>query len=276
MDEKNLNWDDLKIFLAVARAGGLSAAIASTDKSAPTLSRRILALEHATGQELFERLPRGYALTADGKALLKEVEAIESQVARFDRSNAHDKKVLVKISAGNWMSAALMRHSQDLIKQNPNAQLRFIAADQVLDISHRETIIGLRNHRPEQLDLACRRTGNVAFAVYAKNQRVDRWARVIGQTPTAAWLSQHIDKDDSIEVSSSRNALDLAHAGVAKAVLPTFIGEREKGLKKVSTEIAELRHEQWLVTHQDERHRPEVRQCIDQIFEKCQMILAIE
>ena len=67
MDERSVNWEDLNLFLAVARAGGLSAAAAATGKSAPTLGRRMLALEAALGSDLFRRLPRGYELTEGGR-----------------------------------------------------------------------------------------------------------------------------------------------------------------------------------------------------------------
>ena len=273
MNEKNLNWEDLKLFLAVARTGGLSAAMTTTGKSAPTLSRRISALEQATGQELFERLPRGYLLTPEGETLLKQVQPIEAQIARFDQLGKVDKKVLVKISAGSWMTFSLMQHLEHLLQDNAHSQLRFIAAEQVLDISHRQTIIGLRNRRPEQLELACRRTGQVQFAVYARNKSVKRWARVLAKTPTAQWLENHTENEDAIEVSSPRNALDLAKLGLSKALLPTFVGDREASLQKIGATIPELSHEQWLVTHQDERYRPEVRLCIDRIFTACQLIL---
>lgn len=202
------------------------------------------------------------------------MQKVEAQIARFDRSETSDKKVLVKISAGSWMTLGLMQHLDQLLQDNPGSQLRFIAAEQVLDISHRETTIGLRNHRPEQLELACRRTGQVQFAVYARDKNIEQWARVLAQTPTAFWLAEHTKNAEAIEVSSPRNALDLARTGLTKALLPTFIGDSEPSLQKIGKVIPELSHEQWLVTHQDERYRPEVRLCIDRIFACCQKILS--
>ena len=70
----------------------------------------------------------------------------------------------------------------------------------------------------------------------------------------------------SIEVNHSRNALDLALAGVAKTVLPTFVGGKIKTLKQISPPIEELEHVQWLVSHHEDRHLPEVRQLIDRIY----------
>lgn len=68
-----------------------------------------------------------------------------------------------------------------------------------------------------------------------------------------------------IEVSNPRNALDLALAGSVKTILPTFIGDAANGLIKITQNIAELEHTQWLVTHQEDRHLPEVRQVIESI-----------
>jgi len=70
----------------------------------------------------------------------------------------------------------------------------------------------------------------------------------------------------AIEVTSPRNALDLAVAGTARIVLPTFIGSRFDGLKQVSPFIEELEHDQWLVTHHEDRFLPEVRKVIDRIY----------
>ena len=78
MNEKKMNWDDLKLFLAVARTGGLSAASHATGKSAPTLGRRMQALERATGEELFHRQARGYELTEQGNALLIKLTDLET------------------------------------------------------------------------------------------------------------------------------------------------------------------------------------------------------
>ncbi|MEM7441119.1 MAG: LysR family transcriptional regulator, partial [Pseudomonadota bacterium] len=70
----------------------------------------------------------------------------------------------------------------------------------------------------------------------------------------------------AIEVTNPRNALDLALAGTARVVLPTFIGSQFDTLKQVSPLIDDLEHEQWLVTHHEDRFVPEVRKVIDRIY----------
>ena len=61
-------------------------------------------------------------------------------------------------------------------------------------------------------------------------------------------------------------ALDLALAGTGRVVLPTFIGARFDSLQQVTGPIKELAHDQWLVTHHEDRFLPEVRSVIDRVF----------
>ncbi len=267
MNETNFDWDDLKLFLAVARGGGLAQASRYTGKSPPTLGRRMQHLEMVTSSELFRRLPRGYELTEQGRALFEKVVALEQQIVPLDRSNDQNHKVLVKISAGSWMTHALCQKAGEILGNNSAAQLRFISAEHVLDISRRETVIGIRNSRPEQLGLACKKVGRVKFAGYAADKSVKQWAHVLGNTPSSIWLAQNALDCVLIEVTAPRNALDLAYCGVARALLPTFIGDRQVRLTRVTACIDDLSHDQWLVTHQEERFVPQVRQTIDRIYD---------
>ena len=264
MDETNFDWDDLRLFLAVAREGGLGPASESTGKSPPTLGRRMLALERRLGLELFERLPRGYELTDQGRDLLNKVTAIENRIAPLTDVEKLRRPV-VKVSAGQWVTDLLCKKAADLVG-GTSVLLRFIAADHVLDIGRREAVIGVRNRRPDQISLAGRRIGRVQFAVYAVDSHAMTWARVIGTTPSAIWLGERIGGSPAIEVTNSRNALDLALAGAARAVLPTFVGDVQKGLQQVEPPIEVLEHEQWLVTHDEDRSLPEVRHMIERIY----------
>lgn len=265
MNETTFDWDDLRLFLAVARAGGLAGASGITGKSPPTLGRRMLALERRLGRDLFHRLPRGYAITDDGEALRAKAEALESLVLPMIEADSERTAPLVKVSAGTWVTHLLSGRTQDLIGDDP-VRLRFIAADQEVDIGRREALIGVRNRRPEGIGLAGRKVGRVRFAIFAKDASVETWARVLGSTPSARWVADEIGALPAVEVTSPRTALDMAIAGVTRVVLPTFIGDRIGLLTRVSGEIVELEHDQWLVTHHEDRHAPPVRAVIDRTF----------
>jgi len=264
MNETNFDWDDLRLFLAVADHGGLAAAADESGKSAPTLGRRMLALERRLGLELFERLPRGYLLTKDGKLLMNIALEVQKQIEPVLSASKNAHKRTVKVSAGTWTTYLLCLHVQQMLSED-EIILQFIAADHELDIPHREAVIGIRNQRPVHISLAGQRINTVRFATYAIHSDIKTWAVFLGNTASARWVADRVQDKTRIEVSHPRNLLDMTLSGAAKSVLPTFIGNHVDGLIQVSEEIEELEHSQWLVTHHEDRHLPEVRIVIEKI-----------
>ena len=262
MTEKPIAWDDLALFLAVAREGGLSPASRITGRSAATLSRRMRALERSMGFELFIRHSHGYEMTDEGKRLLAETDVIDSRIQRLANKPGEP---LVKISAGTWTTLALIDRLDSIVGQPPDVRLRFVSAEDILNISRREVVIGFRNHRPEAIGLAGRRLRRVEFAPYSTQESSQKWIKVVADTPSARWIGHTDNRQIACEVNSPRNALDLALAGKGVALLPTFIGDLHPSLNQTSTPIEELAHDQWIVTHQDDRLLPEVRRTIDRL-----------
>ncbi|WP_339761444.1 LysR family transcriptional regulator [uncultured Hoeflea sp.] len=269
MDETSAEWDDLHLFLAVAREGGLSPAARATGRSAATLGRRMLALERAMGRELFVRHDRGYALTADARQLLDDLTEVEARIVRLTGPPADAGRRLVKVSAGSWTTLALLDSLDEISGTPADVRLRFISTETTLDIARREVVIGIRNRRPTGDALAGRSVSRVEFAPYARPDAPQRWIRVLADTPSARWLGKMIGNDAVCEVSSPRNSLDLALAGKGIALLPTFIGDARTSLRRSGATIPELAHDRWIVTHQDDRHLPEVRRTIDRM---CQVL----
>ncbi|WP_417409900.1 LysR family transcriptional regulator [Hoeflea sp.] len=265
MNETGAGWDDLHLFLAVAREGGLSPAARATGRSAATLGRRMLALERAMGRELFVRHDRGYELTAEARQLLDDLSEVEARIVRLTGAPADAGRRLVKVSAGSWTTLALLDSFDEITGTPADVRLRFISTESTLDISRREVVIGFRNRRPTEDGLAGRSVSRVEFAPYARPDAPQRWIKVLADTPSARWLGKMIGNDAVCEVSSPRNSLDLALAGKGIALLPTFIGDGQTSLRRSGAAIPELAHDQWIVTHQDDRHLPEVRRTIDRM-----------
>lgn len=265
MNEMIIDWDDLHLFLAVAREGGLSPAAKVTQRSAATLGRRMLALERAMGRELFVRHDRGYEMTSEARKLLEELTEIEARIVRLTARPDAKERPLVKVSAGTWTTLALLEKLDEIAGQPADIRLRFISAETTLDMPRREVVIGFRNRRPTEESLAGRNLSRVEFAPYARAGAPELWIKVLADTPSARWLDKTIGNDAVCEVNAPRNSLDLALAGKGIALLPTFIGDGQKGLKRTGGTIPELAHDQWIVTHQDDRHLPEVRRTIDRM-----------
>ena len=266
MSERPESWDDLALFLAVARAGGLSAASRATGRSAATLGRRMRALERALGTDLFVRHTHGYELTEAGRALLPELDAVDARLGRLFSGARRRRAPAVKVSAGTWTTLALLDELDRLLGDPPDVRLRFVSTEAVLSIARRETVIGIRNERPADTGLVTRRLRRVRFAPYATKDAPRRWIQPLADTPSARWVRSLGAERVPCEVNAPRNALDLALAGRGIAVLPTFVGDARRSLERVEEPIEALSHEQWLVTHRDDRELPEVRRTIDRLY----------
>lgn len=260
----DLSWDDLSAFLAVARHGGLSAAARATASSAPTLGRRMRALERGMRTELFVRRTHGYGLTEAGSRLRDALSDADAIIARAV-APAPDTTPLVKIAAGTWTMLALAQRLDAIAGDPPQLRLRLVQGEDVLSIPRREAAVGFRSRRPNEHGLAGRRLRGVEFAAYARPGAPERWIVVRADTPSARWVAERCGDAVACETTAPRLALDLALAGTGRALLPTFVGDVQTELERVGSPVAELAHEQWLVTHDDDRNLPEIRKTLDAI-----------
>lgn len=261
-------WNDLGYFAAIARTGGLARASAEVGVSAATLSRRMKAFEASLGRRLFQHGADGYALTSDGHALAertRDMEGAAQQVAAW--FEASDAPVSVRISAGTWTAFDLAENLPEY--WNPQAPWvpEFMYCDLDLDIARREVDIGIRNRRPEQPWVARQQIGFVEYAAYG-TAAAEGW---IGpswdtpQTPSVRWVQDNHASNITTKANTPHLAAALARAGMGQVVLPTFVGQRMAGLERLSDPIAELRSEQWLVSHHDARGEPPIRAALDAV-----------
>ncbi|MFZ2102549.1 MAG: LysR family transcriptional regulator [Oricola sp.] len=270
---KNVNWDDLQVFAHVARAGGLSGATEALSMSAPTVGRRMLALEQATGKSLFVRSRAGYALTDDGRSLLRKVQAMEASARPIEEWLAvGGERPAVRISAGTWTASFIADNISRLWTPNDPFRICFKTTEARLDIAHREIEIGIRNLPAEGGNLASRRTVEIAFAPYVARNHPDQkgaeWVSLGSDeaiTRSARWLLAQ----DGVSVCAWANTpytlRDLVRAGAGKGVMPCFAGDRDPQLVRAGPLITDLTEWQYLVMHNDDRHRPEVRKAIDRL-----------
>lgn len=258
-----LDWNDLRLFVLVARTGGLAAAARAAGLSPPTVGRRLQALETALDRRLFDRLPGGYVLTAEGRALLAEAGPLETAVIAIERWRDRDAEGrAVRVSAGTFTSRFLARHIAELVAPGDPFRLVFLPAEERLDIGRRAADIGIRSRRPDEAWLAGQRIGGVAFALYgaAKGPMPEGFvAATTAASEAGRWLRARHGAAITVEASSPRTVLDLARAGAGRALLPCFVGDLDPGLVRLAPPIAELGSEQWLVLHHDDRHTPAVR-----------------
>lgn len=271
---KNVGWDSFQLFLDVARGGGLTGAASSSGLSPATIGRRMLELEERIGKSLFTRSQTGYALTADGRILLDNLRAMESAAFSIEGWRKISATTsLVRIAVGTWNGQLIMSNYLSVCNERDSFRIELFIAEQRAALAHRENDIGVRAFEPEERNLAAIKTGHVAYAAYrlrnAPQSVADRWIAVDTESAISAYLRwPHEAKAVHIVATVNRPfALrELALSGAGTAVLPCFIGDADGRLVRENGEIEELRHQQWLVMNNEDRHRRDIRTVADRMI----------
>ena len=110
MERQRLVWDDVPVFLAVARSGSLSGAASALSIGLATVSRRIERLEARLGRPLFLRHHTGYRLTEEGMALIERAEELEAAARAFESGLPEEPKVsgTVRLATAENLATALI------------------------------------------------------------------------------------------------------------------------------------------------------------------------
>lgn len=270
----DIGWDDLRLFLDVARLGGLSAATATTRLSAATLGRRVTALEKQIGEPLFVRQQTGYRLTPVGEELLRRAEDVEAamqSLTRWREGNLPDR--IVRVSAGPWTSAFVSAHIGEIWTVDDGIRLELVTTTERVDIGRRAADIGIRSERPTEQWLAGRQSGKVAYALYSGRHLINGIAAglFVGVTgeganvASARWLQAHHGDRIAVRGNNTHSVRELVAAGAGLSIFPCFVGDSDPRLVRVAQPIPELETDQWIVTHHEERHSPPVRKVADRI-----------
>lgn len=271
MNEK-LNWDDLEVFFHVAERGGLSAAGRLMGLSPPTVGRRMLALEQRAGQALFLRSQTGYTLTPAGRSLLERVRVMHAAAVPVrEILLAQHETPLIRLSAGTGTAQFLADKFSLLNRPGDGFRLNFVTTEAVLDIAHREVDLGIRNRPAESGNLASRRLGTLRFAPYRSwstgNPEMLGWVALdpsYARHAAAHWLHSqgHVI---SVLATSIATVHDLVKAGAGIGVMPCMIGDCDPLLARAGPVIDDLTEQQFLVMHDDDRHRTPIRRLIERI-----------
>ncbi|NWJ24911.1 LysR family transcriptional regulator [Rhizobium sp. RM] len=270
---KNITWDSYQLFLDVSRSGGLTGAASLTGLSPATVGRRMVELEERIGKTLFQRSQTGYTLTVEGRALFDRLQAMENaakDVEGWQKSSAGSS--LVRIALGTWNAWLLTANFAAICTERDDFRIDLFIAEQRAALAHREHDIGIRAFAPEERNLAAIRTGDVAYAPYrlrnAATSVIDRWLAVSSEQAISAYLQwPHANRSDRLVVTVNRPTalLDLALSGAGVAILPCFVGDTDARLMREGGEIEELRHSQWIVMNNDDRHRRDIRTVADRM-----------
>jgi DNA-binding transcriptional LysR family regulator len=269
------NWEDLRLFLHVAEQGGLAGAAEKTGISAPTIGRRMLALERATGRALFVRARTGYELAPDGQILLDRVRAMQEAAQDIvDWQETVHSMPIVRLISDNTMSCFTATSLRHLWTPHDTFRVCFKTTEAAIDLTHRDVDIGLAAERPQLGNVAVRRSVAVAYAPYCAqgfdHRRHCNWVSLgtdVANQPWKRWAFEQPGRHITNWVNSPRMMFDLVKAGAGISVMPCFIGDSDPGFVRAGRVIDELGHDLWMVLHDDERGREAVRTVADRLSE---------
>lgn len=173
-----MQWDDLRHFLAAARAGQVTAAGLRLGVDQATVGRRITQLERDLGVKLFDRGPRGYVLTETGQRLLGLAEEVEATVGRLADAVTTRMQTLsgsIRIGAPEGVASQLIsRGTLALCRTNPDLEVQVVALPRVFSLSRREVDFAIAVQRPERGRLTVRRIADFKLHIYAAPAYLER------------------------------------------------------------------------------------------------------
>jgi DNA-binding transcriptional LysR family regulator len=268
-------WDDLQLFFHVAEEGGLSGAAQRTGLSAPTIGRRMLALERTTGRTLFVRSQQGYRLAHDGHILLAHVRTMRKAADSIaDWHKDAFALPIVSISGDAWIAGFIADHVADIRRPEDGFRLCCGAAHGGLDMNFRAADIAIQRERPASGNLAVRRSVTLRYAVYRARALPEApapgWVSIgteSARTPADRWVFETHEPGILTWTTTPDLLLRLLRSGAGKGVLPVFVGDCDPALVRVGAPIAALEHSLWIVANDDDRHRPEARLVIERLAE---------
>jgi DNA-binding transcriptional LysR family regulator len=243
MEKKGLVWDDVSVFLAVARSGSLSGAAAALSIGLATVSRRVERLEASLGRPLFLRDHTGYRLTEEGAVLIERAEEMEAAARAFGSGLPEEPEVsgTVRLATAENLATALIIPALPRLRlAHPRLTLEIATDIATVNLHRRDADIALRMIKPDRGHVSVQRLGTLGYGLYgaqsyiagrAGRLEVDfeqdeliAWAEGYGHLPAAQWIERALrGRAPAVVTTSLAAQLVGCASGLGLAVLPHFL-----------------------------------------------------
>lgn len=271
------DWDDYRVFLAIARHGTLSEAARRLGLSQPTMGRRLQALEAALARPLFQRTADGYVLTGEGQAVLAHIEQMEEQATAVERKLAGESALegLVRVSTVEWFGAHVLAPLfADVRAAHPGLIIELITETRLVSLARREADLVFRFRAFEEMDVVQKRAVDLDFGVYASRAYVERVGAPgdgrghtlvtmnthFGDLADVPWLTARLPQAGVGLRANSRDVqARLCAAGAGIAVLPRCVGDALPGLVLLNLGETPPGRTVWAGYHKDLKRSPRVQ-----------------
>ncbi len=279
MNSRFQNWSDVRVFLAVYRAGSTLAASKDLNMTQPTVARRIDALEQALGVTLFIRDTRGFKPTPAAQALLPTAEAIADAAGHFSDAAvrltaSHTIRITATEATFTPRFSAIL---EDFISSYGEVRFDFLPNNQKVDLAGGAADVAIRYARAiDDPTLICRKLAFLSSSLFASQSYAAKYPPPTSEhhfkghkfivydsailSRFTDWLLPRIDPAQIVmtctEVKSAETAVRM---GTGIASMPTGYGKKNETFVKCFDLPPETGTTCWLLASPTAYKRPEVK-----------------
>ena len=277
----DVNWDDLKFFLAVARTGSSRRAATLLKTNHATVSRRLAGLESALDARLFDRSQQGLELTYLGETLLPFAEGVEIEMAAAARKITGQDSLPageIRISIPNFLTETPITNIlARFCKAHPEIELVVQMTNELVSIERHEVDVSLRYARSVDGDVLGRKLIDCTKSVFCTPDYADAMTDTQGEglqfigwfepirEDSADWIASTPYPRAKLRHRATEGALQLAFARESLGMIqvPCFYGSSVEGLVRAPFQTPVVDRPLWLLYHRDLRHTARIRLLID-------------
>lgn len=268
-----MNWDDVKILLAIGRTGGLSRTAKLLGVSVSTVHRRAAELEHSLNATLFSRGSDGYALTDAGRNFFAIAEQAEEHMTALERHELSGRQSVLRIALPELLGQQLLLPDLGAFRaKHSNFRIEISTTVVPAEFSRREADIAVRLVRPESGRYLVKRIGRIGFGLFCSPTYLEAtpelntvadlahhsligWDRELQYVFLSQWM-RDLTKGAAPSLSfDSLNAQMLAvQAGFGIAIMPSYLSTYSN-MKQVLPNTT-FEQDIWLMRHRDTGGNP--------------------
>jgi len=270
-----MNWDDIKIFLEVARCERLSEAAKRLNVDASTISRRLHKLEENFTTKLFERTVDGHILTHEGQRLLRSACKMEqdannalNDIKNNNQPNAGRVRIGVTEAFGNFFIAPNLLELQQGFT---NIQIDLLQFSRFVKISRNEADIAIAVEPPKSTSMIVAKLcdyklqlyahpnyiKNAQFPITLTNLNQQKWVSYVDNLLFTEQLDYLKDITNQVKPSFRSTSVvsqyNAIKSGLGIGVLPCFLADQDSNLIKLFTNDIEVVRSFYLVTHPESK-----------------------
>ena len=281
MNPNAAKWDDLKMFLEVARHGSVHAAAKRLRLDHSTVCRRIGRLESLLAVKLFDRSRKGIAVRSEAQGLLKHIEQMDRHAGHLEDAFVRGKSTttqVVRIATMEGIASGyLARRLPALAQFGPNVKIELVSIPQAVDLSRKEADVFLSFFNPDARGLKSTLFGTFSLFLYCSKDYLRRYGAPRTREDLDAhvfvgyiddllainavrWLDEVVTAPDmSFHSNSVFAQCNAAVSGLGIALLPTFVGEGVAGLQRILPENVSVQREVWVSVRTEQSHLSRIK-----------------